>query len=51
MGADLICRVYMREDRHALLGPIRIAQHGMALPILVNHQAHRLVRDGLDFSV
>ena len=34
----------MGQDIHPQIGPIGIAQHGMALPVFVDHQFHRLIR-------
>ena len=45
---DLVDGIHMREDIDPLLGPVGIAEEGMALPVLVHHQFHRLVGDRLD---
>ncbi len=39
----------MRNNWHALFGPIGIAQHRMALAIFIDNQNNGLIRAGLDF--
>ena len=48
---DLVGCIHMREDWHSLLGPIGISEHGMPLPVLVNHKFYWLIRDLFDFGV
>ena len=44
----LMGRVDMGDDLDPLIRPIRIAQHGMTLAVLINHEAHRLIGEGFD---
>ena len=41
----------MSDDRNALLDPIAVAEHGVALAVLVDHQLHGFVGDLLDLLV
>ena len=38
----------MGDDLDPLIRPIRIAQHGMTLAVLIDHEAHRLIGEGFD---
>ena len=41
----------MGEDIDALFGPVGVAEHGVALAVLVDHEPDRLIGDGADFGV
>ena len=44
-------RIHMRQNIDALIDPVGIAQHRMALAVFIDHQNHRLIGHRLDLIV
>ena len=42
-------RIDMGDNFNTLIGPIGIAEHGMALAVFIDHKTHGLICEGFDF--
>ena len=48
---EFVGSILVGQNGNALVSPIAVAQHGMALAVLVDHQLYRLVGNFLDLFV